>query len=271
MIISMKINKLIIATLTSVILVSCSGYNKVLKEDDYKVKQEFATRYYENKQWDRSASLYEQIYQRYSKGPIGEEAYFRLAKSNYEMKDYYLAGYYFSNFRERFFLSPLAEEATFMSAMCAVKNSPSYSLDQTDTQSALNELQRFITAYPTSELVDTCNIIMDRLQGKLEQKAYESAKLYWKMQNYRASSTAFDALVEDYPSSIHKEEALFLALKSEFLLAQNSIDSKKYERYEETIKRCRKFANLFPNSKSLKEVDGYRLKAEKAIGTLSKN
>jgi outer membrane protein assembly factor BamD len=254
-----------------ILLTSCGGFNKIVKSDDYALKQEKAAVYFANGQWDRSATLYEQIYQRYSKGAIGEESYFKLAKSHYFLEDYYLAGYYFSNYRERFFLSPYAEEATFLSAMCAVKNSPNYSLDQADTYKALNELQVFIDLYPKSNLVDSCNRIMDRLQGKLEQKKYESAKQYYKMQNYRSSAVAFDALLEEFPATNKREEAMFLALKSVFLLAQNSVDSKKSDRYSDTIKRYRKFASLFPQSKYLKEAEGYSKQAEKAIESISKN
>ena len=249
---------------------SCSNYNKIAKGDDYEQKKIYADKFYTNEQWDRSATLYEQIYQRYSKGPVGEESYFRLAKSHYMMEDYYLAGYYFKSYSERFFLSPFSEEATFLGAMCAVKNSPNYTLDQTETRSALLELQNFIDIYPQSNLVDSCNSIMDRLRLKLEQKAYESAKLYDKMENYRASVTAFDSFVEEYPTSDKREEALFLATKSQFLLAQNSVESKKYDRFEDTIKRSRKFASLFPNSKYLKDIESFREKSEKELETIRK-
>ena len=262
---------ILLTILFALLLSACSGYNKVIKSDDYDRKMEYAARYYEEQQWDRAATLYEQIYQRYSKGPKGEESYFKLAKCNYEMKDYYLAGYYFNNYRERFFLSPYAEEATFLSAMCAVKNSPNYSMDQTDTRKALMELQRFVNYYPESSLVDSCNVIMDKLQYKLEKKAYEGAKLYNRMENYRATVSAFDAFVEDFPNSENKEEAMYLALRSQFLLAQNSIENKKFARYEDTIKRCRKFAGLYPSSKYLKEIENYRRKSEKEIETLTKN
>lgn len=268
----LKKNVLFFAYVGLIVLVSsCGGFNKIVKSDDYAVKQEKAALYFQNGQWDRSATLYEQIYQRYSKGPIGEESYFKLAKSHYFLEDFYLAGYYFSNYRERFFLSPYAEEATFLGAMCAVKNSPNYSLDQADTYKALNELQRFIDLYPKSELVDSCNRIMDRLQGKLEQKKYESAKQYYKMQNYRSSAVAFDALLEEFPGTDKREEAMFLALKSIYLLAQNSVDAKKSDRYSDTIKRYRKFATLFPQSKYLKEAEGYSKLSEKALEALSKN
>lgn len=247
------------------VLVACGGYNKMLKGDDYDKKQIFADKFYDEEEWPRAATLYEQIYQRYSRSSVGEIAYFRLGKCSYMMDDYYMGGYYLKSFPGRFPGSQLSEEATFLAAMCSVKNSPQYSLDQADTYLALSDLQLFIDEYPTSNLVDSCNNIMDRLRAKLEVKKYDNSMLYYKMQNYRASVAAFDAFLEEYPASKHQEEILFLSLKSEYLLAANSVENKKKERLDDTIKRYRIFANAFPTSKSIPEAEGYKEKAEKAL------
>jgi|688.fasta_scaffold36740_1 outer membrane protein assembly factor BamD len=261
----MRIQIYSIATFLILLVAACSGYNEVLKSDDFEAKREYAKTSYENKQWDRAAALYEQIYQRYSQGPIGEESYFRLGMSHYNMKDYLLAGYYFSNYSTRFFYSPQAEEAKFLSAMCAVKNVPKTSLDQAETHQALNALQEFINLYPMSQLVDSCNRVMDRLNLQLEAKAYENAYIYFHTEHYRAAAAAMDAFVADYPSSKRKEEAMYLATKSSYFLAINSIDKKKIERFEDVIQRCAKFAELFPESKNYSEVLTFKGKAEKVI------
>ena len=78
----MRIQIYSIATFLILLVAACSGYNEVLKSDDFEAKREYAKTSYENKQWDRAAALYEQIYQRYSQGPIGEESYFRLGMSH---------------------------------------------------------------------------------------------------------------------------------------------------------------------------------------------
>ncbi len=259
---AMKFRFYLLASIIILIVGACSGYNSVLKSDDFELKREFAKTSYENKQWDRAAAMYEQIYQRYSQGPIGEESYFRLGMSHYNMKDFYLAGYYFSNFSNRFFYSPMAEEAKFLSALCAVKIVPKTSLDQAETHQALNALQEFINLYPMSNLVDSCNRVMDRLNLQLENKAYENAYIYYHTEHYRAAAAAMDAFVEDYPSSKRKEEAMFLATKSAYFLALNSIDDKKMERFENLIQRCSKFAELFPESKRYLEVLNFKSKAE---------
>jgi outer membrane protein assembly factor BamD len=261
----MTIRFYFVSALLIIVISACSGYNNVLKSDDFELKRDYARTSYENKQWDRAAALYEQIYQRYSQGPIGEESYFRLGMSHYNMKDYYLAGYYFQNFSTRFFFSPLAEEAKFLSAMCAVKNVPKTSLDQAETYQALNSLQEFINAYPTSQLVDSCNRVMDRLNLQIESKAYENAYIYYHTEHYRAAAAAMDAFVADFPSTKRKEEAMYLATKSSFYLATNSVESKKIERFEDVIQRSTKFAELFPESKYSAEILNYKKQAEKII------
>lgn len=246
-------------------LVSCGGYNKVLRGDDYKEKRAMANKYYEEEEWARAAALYEQIYQRFSRSVAGEEAYYRLGKSTYKMGDYILGPYYLKSFSDRFPGSKYCEETAFLGALCSVKKSPKYSLDQTDTKLALTDLQNFVDMYPLSKLVDSCNRVMDRLHAKLELKTYKSAMLYYKLENYRASVAAFDAFMEKYPNTEHKEQILHLTVESQYLLAINSIASKKEERLENTIKRYRTFANAFPNSKWLEDAESYKVKAEKKL------
>src|SRR5690606_11888444 len=126
--------------------------------------------------------------------------------------------------------SPKAEEALFLSAMCSVQNSPQHSLDQNETELAINDLQQFVNRFPSSNLVDSCNTIMDRLRFKLEKKEFEAVKLYSKTENYRAAVSSAMTFMEDFPMSEFKEEAGFLLIKNSYLLSKNSVDSKKKER-----------------------------------------
>ena len=114
---------------------SCSGYNKIVKGDNYEDKFRVAGELFEKKQYMRSVTLYEQIYQRVPRTPEGELAYYRLGKAYYAEKDYHMAGYYFGSFYERFTASSKAEETLFLSALCSVENSPDASLEQNDTES----------------------------------------------------------------------------------------------------------------------------------------
>ena len=246
---------------TLLTLFGCSEYNKVLKSDDYGAKFEMANAQFEsNKKSEmlRSVALYEQIYQRFPKQGEGEVAYFRIGKAYYMNADYYMAGYYLGVFPQRFPYSPKAEEAYFLSAMCSVNNSPEWSLDQMETEVAINNLQQFVDRYPNSELVDSCNAIIDKLHFKLETKSFEAIKLYSKTENYRAAASASVTFLSEYPMSIFQEGVHYILVKNSYYLAKNSVEDKKMERINETIERYSTFVAAFPVSdyhRSLEPLD----------------
>lgn len=243
----------IVTILTALFLVSsCSEYNRVLKSDNYGEKFDMANYLYDTVATSsakvKSISLYEQIYQRTPKQGEGELAYFRIGKAYYTSGDYYMAGYYLGQFPQRFPYSAKAEEATFLSAMCSVNNSPEWSLDQLETDVAINNLQQFVDRYPNSVLIDSCNNIIDGLRYKLETKSFEAVKLYSKTENFMAAESSALTFMEDYPMSGFKEEVHYLLVLNSFYLAKNSIEKKKKARIEQTIERYSTFVAAFPES-----------------------
>lgn len=217
------------------VLSSCGEYGKIIKSDNYDEKLAKAEAMFEARSYNRALPLYEQVYQRFPREGKGELAYYRLAKSYWEIGDFYMAGYYFGNFVTRFPFSAKAEECLFMSAMCSVKLSPETALDQEETHVALNELQLFVNRYPQSILVDSCNLVMDQLRVKLETKDFLSVRLYAKTERYKAAVVSAKTFIEEHPQSQYREEAAFIMLENSYVLASNSIFSRKKERLEDVI------------------------------------
>lgn len=246
--------KVFYAVLISLAMLSCSAYNDVLKGDDFPTKFKLANELHEAGDYDKCIVLYEQVYQHAPKSAEGEFSYFNMAKSYYEDKDYYMAGYFFGSFVQRYPYSLRSEESFFLTAMCSVQNSPKWSLDQTETYAALNAVQAFIDKYPNSPLVDSCNSIVDVLSYKLEFKDFNKVLQYSKTENFKAALAYADIFNGKYPLSIHDEEVQFLAVKNGYYLTINSIESKKKERVEETITRYRNFVSEYPASEYLNEL-----------------
>lgn len=262
--------------LTAAFLQGCSGYNSVVRSDDFERKFELANQLYDRKQYSRCIALYEQVYQRLPKTGQGELSYYRVGKSYYAEENFYMAGYYFSTFPEKFPMSTKNEEVMFLNALCAVKNSPDYSLDQQDTEMALNDLQMFIHRYPGSPLVDSCNHIMDNLRLKLEKKDFEGVKLYSRLENgcagaacYKAAATSAETFLATYPKSIFREEVYYIMVKNSYLLAINSIENKKVERIEKTMERYLNFVSEFPKTSHRKEIDSFNEKMNEELFTLT--
>ena len=105
-----------------------------------------------------------------------------------------------------------------------------YSLDQVDTQKALDKLQRFIDVYPSSEYLEKANVYVKELREKQEKKAFEIAKQYNTISDFKGALKALENFISDYPGTPFKEQALYYRLDSAYKLAINSIESKKQER-----------------------------------------
>jgi outer membrane protein assembly factor BamD len=255
--------------LITLCLQSCSTYNKTVRSDEFDKKFELANTLFEKKQYSRCITLYEQVYQRMPKTGQGEISYYRIGKSYYEEKDYFMAGYYLGTFSEKFPTSIKGEETMFLNAICAVKNSPTYNLDQNETDLALNDLQNFINRYPDSPFIDTCNVIMDNLRLKLERKEFENVKLYAKMENYKAAAVSAESFLSAFPKSIFREDVYLILVKNSYFLAINSIETKKMERIEKAIERYLTFVTEFPQTTYRKEVDSYNDKLNKEINILT--
>jgi outer membrane protein assembly factor BamD len=91
------------------------------------------------------------------------------------------------------------------------------------------------------------------------------AKLYFNIREYKSAIVALENTLKDYPEIAQKEELEYLTVKSNFLLAQNSIDEKKEERYLNTLSAANDFNMEYQESKYQKEVLSMADKANSEI------
>ena len=156
---------------TLILFTSCNEYQKLLRNEDVKVKYQMAEKYFENEEFRRASTLFEQILPKYRGKPQAERITFFYAKSLLEIKNYVLAAYQFESFIKAYPISQKVEEAAYLEAFCFYKQSPRFSLDQTETSEAIDKLQDFINFYPFSENLDIANEHVQELRLKLEKKS----------------------------------------------------------------------------------------------------
>lgn len=233
---------------------SCK-YNKLLKSTDFDLKYKMAVEYYNKKDYNKAFPLFEELLTLYKGTTKAEDIYYYYAYTNYHKGDYILASYHFNNFAKTFPHSTRAQECSFMNAYCYYLDSPEASLDPSNTVKAIDELQTFINKYPKSDSLDRCNILIDNLRGKLEEKSYKAAQLYFRTEDYRAAIVAYKNTLKDFPDIASREEINFMIVKSNYLLAIKSIESKKEERLKNTAESYLKFIDTYPQSKYLKEAE----------------
>ncbi len=209
---------------------SCSEYQKVYKSEDIGLKNKTAEALYNEGKYKKALKLYEQIVPAYRGKPQAERVMFYYADIYYKLRDHYLAGYQFERFVKSYPKSNKLEEASYKAAKSFYYMSPRYSLDQTDTNKAMEKLQSFINDFPDSEHIAEANKIIAELRIKIERKSYEIAKQYHHTESYKVAIAAFDNFAIDYPGSSFREKALYYKFDSAYTLAVNSLPQLVQER-----------------------------------------
>ena len=247
-----------------------SEYERVRTGGDPDLILTKAFEYYEKEDFQKAQSLFELVLSNIKGTKKAEKANFYYSYTHFHLKEYLLSAFYFRNFANTFTNSEFREEAAFMSAYSNYKMSPTYRLDQSNTQQAIEEFQLFVNLFPKSARVQQCNNLIDELRRKLEEKAFGEGELYFDLKQYQSAVISFDNLLRDYPESPDVERVRYLIAKASFLLSENSIVEKKADRYAETITRCDDFLEKYPKSKYTKEIRDTRKKTEQAITALKK-
>ncbi|MFN5183281.1 MAG: outer membrane protein assembly factor BamD [Bacteroidota bacterium] len=237
------------------ILLSCDGYRKASNIKDTYQKYLKAREYYDKNDFYHSSLLFEELIPLVKGDSLDEKVYFYYTYSVYNMGDYALAGFHFRSYVSNYPQSKHSEECSFMSAYCYYLHSPNYSLDQSDTKSAILELQGFINDYPMSNRIDSATILISKLRGKLELKYYEIVKQFFHINDYKAAITACQLFAKDFPDSKYVEEINLINIRSNYLLAVNSVEKKKLERINLAIETYQKFVDLYPRSKWVKDAE----------------
>jgi outer membrane protein assembly factor BamD len=253
-------------------IVGCSGYEKVLKSNDYRKKYSEAMRYYKKGDYTRSSSLFDQIASVFRGTVQADTVYFYQAMSYFKQSDYILSGHYFRTLAKTYGASPFVEESEYMGAYCYYLTSPRPELDQTNTIDALQAIQLFLIKYPNSNRAEECKGYVDELRNKLVEKSYLSAKLYFDLEDYKASLVALNNSLLQYPESKYREEIMFMLVKSSYLLAKGSVVTKQKERYQDSVDEYYSFAAEYPDSKYIKEAKRYyKLSSDFLGGEIEKN
>lgn len=242
---------------------SCGKQFEVaMKSADKNLILKTADEMYAKKKWQNAISLYE----RASKLVAGTEdvsnVVFKTAYSEYYDGNYKLAGHHFKKFSVTFPKDTRAEEATYMSALCYYKGSMDYNLDQSTTESAIAELQAFLDNYPNSERAKNIDELINELTYKLEFKAYEQARQYFKTAEYKAASVAFENVLLDYPATKLRPEIYDFIMKSRYELAMHSVYDLKEERLENALNYTKFLEKEIPNSTLSKKAINFRKKLE---------
>jgi outer membrane protein assembly factor BamD len=246
-----------------------SEFEKVRASGDTDLIYKKAFEYCDQEEHLRAQTLFELIIPAYRGRPELEKVYYAYADTYYKLNRFVMANYYFKNFSSTFPTSNLREDADFMAAYANYHMSPTYRLDQTYTNKAIDEFQTFVNTYPSSERVKECNKLIDEMRLKLEKKAFEEGVLYYHLRQYQAASVTFGNLLKDFPETNNAEQVRYFIAKAGYELAINSIFDKQEERFKNTVGYAKDYIGKFSDSSNYKEIQSIYDNSVKKLKSLT--
>lgn len=246
-----------------------SQYDALLNSSDVDAKYEAAFDLFNHGKYNKAARLFENLAVQTSGTERDDTVQFYWGMSNYRYKDYYTAETNFAKFLTNFPRSPFSDEAAFLRIDCLYRSTLRSELDQKPTYSALTVISQYMVENPKSTHLATCKRMLQELNERLDKKAYDNAKLYYKMEDYRAARVAFKNILKDDAENIYREDILYYIAKSSYKYALLSVESKQKERYLTFVDDYYNFIGELPDSPYKKELDVLYKRSQKALGRYS--
>lgn len=267
----------LLLTLLGVVLVSsCTRIAALQNSRDYEYKYEVAKSYLMEGKYGQASILFAEVLAVMKGTAYAEESLYLAAMSNFYNKDYDAASLYFRKYYQVYPRGLYVEYARYYCGLSLYNMTPDPRLDQQSTYEAIKEFQEFLDLYPYTSIKASTQDMIYSLQDKLVEKEYLSAKLYFDLgsytmncgiyggSNYEACVVTARNALNDFPyaSPERREELSIMILRSKFLLAEESVDYKRVDRYRDCIDEYYAFANDFPESKYLKEDEKMHVKSQ---------
>lgn len=253
----MKKNLTIVSCLVLLFLAGAckSQYEMLLSSVDADAKYQAAFDYYNQGKYNKAAQLFESLSVLTSGTPRDDTVQFYWGMSNYRYKDYYTAQSNFESYISRFPKSAFTERASFLRLDCLYRSTLRYELDQSNTYTTISAITDFIREYPNSEHLEECARITEELNARLNRKAFENAKIYYTMEDYKAAGVALRNVLKDNSENIYREEILYYIAMSSYKYASNSVPAKQKERFLVFRDDYLNFVGEYPESAHRAELD----------------
>ncbi len=263
----MKFRHLFIIVLAMLAMASCkSQYEIMLNSNDADAKYDAAFLYFNEGKYSKAAAMFESLSVLTNGTERDDTVRYYWGLSNYRYKDYYTAETNFTQFIESYPRSPFTSDARYLRIDCLYRSTLRYELDQTPTYAAINAISEYILEFPDTPHMQECRDMLTDLNERLDKKAFESARLYYKMEDYRAARVALRNVLKDDSENVYREDVLYYIAMSSYNFARLSVPAKQKERYLTFIDDYYNFIGEIPESHYRKELDAINRKAQKAIG-----
>ncbi len=227
----------------AVLLGGCSSkvaMRSLSAEEQFRVAKEK----YQKKKYEEARTEFYKLIFNYPGVSFIDSAQFCLAMCYYGQEEFSLAEAEFKKLLGSFPSSELADDAEYFIPLCNYRLSLRPTLDQENTQLAIDGFSNFLNYYPGSPYVPRAERYLIQAQEKIAEKTYRNGYLYARLERYDAALIYLNEVLDKYHASKWAGRSLFLM--AEILQKQGEI-GKALEKYKQLLED-------FPNETSAKQA-----------------
>ncbi len=197
----------------AIIISSCSSSKEVESlsaEEQFKL----AMKNFEKENYLEAIENFKIVTVQYQGSSYADDAQFYIAESRFLRGEYILAGAEYDMLVRLMPSSSFVPIARYKRALSFYNLSPKSQLDQKYTKLAIDDFQTFIEYSPKDTLVPDAEQKISELTNKLALKIFESGKLYYRMEFYKAAISYFDYVIEIYHDTEFADDAFLWKARS---------------------------------------------------------
>ena len=266
----MKLKPIFITTAALAVLLvsSCkTEYETLLASNDADAKYKAAMEYFNNRKYLKAAQLFESMAILTDGTERDDTVRYYWALSNYRYKDYYTAESNLEKFIAKYPQSPFTADARFLRLDCLYRATYRWELDQTPTKNCLSYITEYVREYPgDGPHLEACLEMIKDLSDRLDRKAFENARLYYKMEDYLAARVALRNVLKDNAENAYREDVLYYTAMSSYHYARLSVAAQQKERYLTFVDDYLNFIGEYGESKYRRELDAMYRRSQRALG-----
>ena len=264
----MKLRTIVLTLATLASLASCkTEFETLLSSNDVDAKYKAAMELFNNKKYLKAGQLFESMSILTDGTERDDTVRYYWALSNYRYKDYYTAESNFAKFITKYPQSPFSADAQFLRIDCLYRATLRWELDQTPTRNCLATITQYVQEYPADgPHLEACLKMIEDLNDRLDRKAFENARLYYKMEDYLAARVALRNVLKDNADNGYREDILYYTAMASYHYARMSVVAKQKERYLTFVDDYLNFVGEYPESKYRRELDAMYRRSQRALG-----
>lgn len=198
----------------SAIFSSCSS-TKEVENIPADVRYQQAKALFDDENYLEAIEEFKIVIVQFQGSEFADDAQFYLAEARFRRGEYILAAAEYDNLVRTMPTSVFATLSRYKKGLSHYLLSPKPQLDQKYSRYAIDDFQTYIEYSPKDSLVADAEKKITELNEKLAKKLFDSGKLYYRMDYYRASIAYFDKVISEYNDSPFADDAMLWKARSQ--------------------------------------------------------